>query len=209
LNVEDLTPDPYNRYYTGYSETPWYSYKLKIAELRDSTGNLLVEKGTGHVVAFDDDFKKVLEEGDIKNNKKEGEWRGPIADSGKFICVYHNDKLKSGVSYMKSGSHYNFKQLHTDAVFKDGIAAFQLFIRNNLQFPESAKKHNVSGSVSVGFFIEPNGSLSEIKVVKSLVKSVDDEAIRVINLSPLWIPATEYGISIRTYQWVPVYFFNL
>jgi TonB family protein len=207
--VEDLTSGYYSRYYTGYSQSPWYGYKIHVVELRDSTGKLLVENGTGHVVVFDDDFKRVVEEGDLKNNKKEGEWRGTIADSGRFICVYHKDDLKSGISYMKSGSHYTFKEVNTKAVFSDGMDSFYLFIKKNLQYPESAKKHKVTGSVLVGFYIEPNGTLSEVKVDRSLVKTLDDEAIRVISLSPLWIPATKFGIPLRTHYRVSVDFYNL
>ena len=209
LKVDDLNSGYYSRYYTGYFQDPWNSYKLQVVELRDSTGNLLTVNGTGHVVIFDDDFKKVIQEGDLKNNKKEGEWRGPIADSGKFICVFHKDVLKSGVSYMKSGKHYNFTQVNVNPVFSDGMPAFYLFIKKNLQYPESAKKHKVTGSILVGFYIEPNGTLSEVKVDKSLVKSLDDEAIRVISLSPLWIPATKFGIPLRTYYRVSVDFYNL
>jgi len=127
-----LTVGYTNWYFSGTARNPWYGYKVQTVELRDSTGNLLADNGNGHVVVFDDDFNKVVE-GDIRKNKKEGEWRGVIADSGKFICVYHKDLLKSGISYMKSGHHYSFKEIFTNPDFSDGMQAFYLFIKKNLQ----------------------------------------------------------------------------
>jgi TonB family protein len=208
FKIEDLN-SYYNRFYNGNLPDPRYGYKLQVMELRDSTGNLLTVNGTGHVVIFDEDFKKVVEEGNLSNNKKEGEWRGAIADSGKFICTFHRDVLKSGISFMKSGNHYSFKQIETAAVFSDGMDAFPIFIRKNLQYPESAKKHNVAGMVIVGFYIETNGTLSDVKIAKGLFKSLDDEALRVVSLSPLWIPASKFGIPIRSYYTVPVNFYKL
>lgn len=192
---------------------PWYrpgtidNYKIQLIELRDSTGKLMVSNGTGHVLIFDEDFKKIIEEGDIKNYKQEGEWRGLIADSGRFICTYHKNEFKSGISYMKSGHHYSFKSFEERAVFSDGEAAFYSFIKKNLQYPESAKKRKISGSVRIGFDVETNGTLSNITVEKGLMKSMDDEALRVIRLSPLWYPATKYGAPFHTHRSVAVNFY--
>jgi TonB family protein len=185
-----------------------YQYKSQIVELRDSTGKLLAEKGTGHVLIYDDNFKQLLEEGDIKNYKRDGEWRGAIADSGKFICTFHKDELKSGVSYMKSGHHYEFNKVYQEPVFSDGQGAFIYFIKKNLQYPESARKYKVTGSVTVEFYVEPNGTVSNARVLQSLLKSLDEEAVRVVSLSPLWYPATVFGIPMREKQTVYVNFYD-
>ena len=208
LKFEDLSYGYYSRYYQGYLPGLGYNYKIEVVELRDSTGNILATNGTGHVIVFDDDFKKVLEEGDLKNNKKEGEWRGPIADSGKFVCTFHKDELKSGISYMKSGSHYSFKQVNVKAEYSDGMAAFYLFLKKNLQYPESVKKRKVIGDVLIGFNVETNGTLSDITVERGILKTLDDEAVRVISLSPPWIPSSKFGIPIRSHYTVSVNFNN-
>lgn len=185
-----------------------YSYKLQIIELRDSTGKVLAQKGNGHVLIYDDDLKSLVEEGDIKNDKKEGEWTGMIADSGKFICTFHKNEIKSGVSYIKSGHHYDFKQIYTSPAFSDGPEAFGYFIKKNLKYPESARKYKVNGSVRVEFYIEPNGTVSDVKVSQGLLKSLDEEAVRVVSLSPLWYPATRFGVPLRTHQTVSVSFYQ-
>ncbi|MEO6849096.1 MAG: TonB family protein [Mucilaginibacter sp.] len=193
-------------YYDDIYHTYYYQHDVNMVELRDSTGKILIQDGNGHDLVFDDDFKQLVAEGNLKNNKREGEWRGPIADSGRFICVYHKDAIKSGVSYMKSGHHYTFNQIATETVFSDGVNAFDDFIKKNLQYPESAKKRKIEGRVTIGFYVEINGTLSDIKIVKGLFKSLDDEVLRVINSSPLWMPASQFGIPERMYHTVNVYF---
>lgn len=198
--------DLFDRAFYGRMEFGSDGYRVEVVEMRDSTGKVLAANGTGHLLIFDEDFKKVIREGDMKNNKKEGEWRGPIADSGRFICTYHKDQLKSGISYMESGHRYTFKQLASAAAFSDGRNQFDNFIQRNLQYPESAKKRNIKGRVVIGFYVEINGTVSGVTVVRGLFKSLDDEAVRIISLSPLWIPAYQYGIPMRSYHTVPVYF---
>lgn len=207
FKFDDLSNGYYDGYYNNFLSNSNYNYRLNVVELRDSTGKVLAIKGTGHVLIFDDDFKKVTIEGDIHNYKKEGEWKGLIADSGTYTCIYHRDELKSGISYMKSGNHYTFKEMATNAVFSDGLAAFQTFIKRNLQYPESAKKHKATGTVVVGFCVETNGTVSDVKILKGVIKSLDEEALRVISLSPLWIPASNYGVPLRSYGSVRVDFY--
>lgn len=208
LKVENQSPWYNDVYFNSLITRNIYGYKLQIIDLRDSIGKVLVEKGNGHVLIYDDDFKKLVEEGEIKNNKKEGEWRGMIADSGKFICTFHRDELKSGISYMKSGHHYEFKQIYTPPLFGDFQDAFIYFIKKNLHYPESARKYKMTGSVGVEFYIEPNGTVSDVKINQGLLKSLDEEAIRVVSLSPLWYPATRFGVPLRTRQAVSVSFFQ-
>jgi hypothetical protein len=61
----------------------------------------------------------------------------------------------------------------------------------------------------VGFYVETNGTVSDVKIIRGLFKSVDEEALRVIGLSPLWIPASQFGIPMRTQFSVDVYFTDL
>jgi TonB family protein len=206
VNIKNDWNNRYGWYYNDYYPNLHLGSSVQVIEVRDSTGNVLAENGNGHVIFFDEDFKKILVEGDIKNNKKEGEWRGRIVDSGSFICNFHKDVLKSGISYFKSGHHYNFTQVGVRAVFSDGPDAWYYFIKKNLQYPESAKKHRVMGNVIVEFYVETNGTVSGVKVVDGLLKSLDDEAIRVVSLSPLWIPASEFGMPLRTRQTVTINF---
>jgi TonB family protein len=196
--------DLYNSYYPDFD----LRFSVEFIEMRDSTGNVLAANGTGHIIIYDSDFKKIIVQGDMEHNKKEGDWIGPIADSGRFVCTFHKNELKEGVSYMNSGNRYTFKQVITYGQFT-GDVPFQDFIKRNLQYPESAKKHKIEGSVIIDFYLETNGTVSNVRVGRGLFKSLDDEALRVIRLSPLWIPATAFGIPFRSYQTIAVNFYNM
>jgi len=209
FKVEGFGMGYYDGYYRGYLPGADYGYRFYVEEMRDSTGNMLVQNGTGHFISFDDKYQKMSEEGDLKNHKKEGEWRGLIADSGKFVCNFHKDELKSGISYMNSGHQYSFKKFAVNAVFSDGIDEFYRYIKNHTQYPESAKKHNVRGVVPVEFFVETDGRVTNARAVSSLIKSLDDEAVRVVSASPIWIPGYRFGIPVRTRYTVNVSFYNL
>jgi len=54
------------------------------------------------------------------------------------------------------------------------------------------------------FMIEKDGSLSEIKVKKDLGYGLAEEAVRVLRLSPKWIPATENGEPVRVSYGLPI-----
>lgn len=209
LKIENQTVWYDGRYSDNFFRQNLYGYKLQMIELRDSTGKVLTEKGSGHLLIYDDDFKNLIDEGDIKNNKKEGEWRGTIADSGAFLCTFHKDELKSGISYMKSGHHYPFKKIYEPPAFEDWRGAFNHFIETNLKYPESARKYKITGSVDVQFDIDPDGSVSNVKVDRGLLKTLDDEAVRVISMSPSWHPACQYGIPVRAHQRISVSFFQV
>jgi TonB family protein len=208
LKIENVNNGNYDEYYHGYFLNPIYNYKMTLLEFRDSTGNLMASNGNGHIILFDEDFKKIIAEGNLKKDKKDGEWKGLIADSGKFTCVFHKGDVVSGVSYLNSGNQYSFDQLYVPAEFSGGIEAFHDFIRRKLRYPESARSHKVVGYVEVGFDIEADGKVSNVKVTQSLLKSCDDEAIRVVSTSPVWTPGRKFGIPSMTHNKVSVYFMN-
>jgi len=195
------------RYYRPILSSSSY-YKIHIIELRDALGKLVASDGTGHVIIYDEDFNIIQEEGDIINDKREGEWKGRIADTANFTCTYHKDVFKKGITHTRSGKQYTFNAIEVLPVFSDGNEAFFIFLKKNAQYPESALKRNIQGGVIVEFTVEPNGTVSNPKVIKGLMKSADDEALRVVGLSPLWIPGAIYGIPIPMQTTVQVGFFK-
>lgn len=70
--------------------------------------------------------------------------------------------------------------------------------------PEEFSKQKIEGKLFVEFMVEKDGSLSEFNVVKDLGYGAGDEAIRVLKLSPKWIPATENGQAVRVMYSLPI-----
>lgn len=83
----------------------------------------------------------------------------------------------------------------SDVNLKHG-ASFQgswpLFLQRNLKYPAQAIDQEIQGTVLVDFVIEKDGRVGEAKVLRSLYKECDEEAIRVIKLSR-WNPAVDHN----------------
>lgn len=97
-------------------------------------------------------------------------------------------------------------EIEESPVFPGGESALYEFIRNNITYPEQALNDGIQGTVIVQFIVEKDGSVSDITVIKSVDKSLDIEAIRVIKLLPKFTPATRNGIPVSTYYSLPVMF---
>ena len=92
------------------------------------------------------------------------------------------------------------------AQYQEGNAALMKFISDNLIWPEILNGSCIEGRVIVKFVVTETGELTDIKVVRSLEKHLDEEAVRVIKLMPKWIPAEINGRKISSYYTVPVLF---
>lgn len=88
--------------------------------------------------------------------------------------------------------------------FPGGIEKFYMFVGQNFKMPEEFSRQKIEGKLLLEFMVEKDGSLSEFKVVKDLGYGVADEAIRVLKLSPKWIPATENGTAVRVSYSLPI-----
>ncbi|MDE5813452.1 MAG: M56 family metallopeptidase [Muribaculaceae bacterium] len=92
------------------------------------------------------------------------------------------------------------------ADFPSGVENLMKYLAFNVRYPESAQKENRSGRSVVGFTIEKDGKISNIKILKSSWPDLDEEAIRVVKNMPEWIPAKSNGISAQSEFALPVNF---
>jgi protein TonB len=90
--------------------------------------------------------------------------------------------------------------------FPGGLSEFYRYLGKTIRYPATAREHNTQGKVIISVMIEKDGSVSNAKVVRSVSKDLDDEALRVINLSPKWIPGTQNGKTARMAFSIPINF---
>jgi len=83
------------------------------------------------------------------------------------------------------------------AEFPGGELARFRFLSNNLRYPQLAREKKIQGTVYLEFFVEPDGSLTDIKVIKGIGGGCDEEALRVTSIMPKWKPATQKGKAVR------------
>ena len=100
-----------------------------------------------------------------------------------------------------------FALVEEKPMFQGGDANnFSRWVSQNLEYPELAKENGVSGRVMVQFTVNPDGSVSDVKVLRGVDSSLDAEAVRVIRNSPNWTPGKQRDRAVKvTYQF-PVIF---
>ena len=82
----------------------------------------------------------------------------------------------------------------------------QKWISKNVKYPMIAQENNIQGKVFVQFVIEKEGSVSDVKVARSVDPSLDKEAIRVVKAMPKWKPGKQRGKPVRVSYTVPINF---
>ena len=99
-----------------------------------------------------------------------------------------------------------FEQYEISPSFPGGDKAYADYIKNNMHYPEEAKKKGIEGRVLVQSYVETDGSLSEIKVSKSVDPQLDEEALRIVKGMPKWIPGRKGGEIVRMQMNLPITF---
>ncbi|WP_151086003.1 energy transducer TonB [Hymenobacter baengnokdamensis] len=87
-----------------------------------------------------------------------------------------------------------------------GNAAFFSWIAANQKYPDLARKRHIQAKVPVEFTVQPDGSLTDVRVVQKHGSGLDEEAVRLIKAAPKWEPATYQGKPIKQKMTLPVIF---
>ena len=90
--------------------------------------------------------------------------------------------------------------------FPGGDKELFQFVADHIKYPEEAKKAGTEGRVYVGFIVEPDGSLSDFKVLRGIGHGCDEEALRIVESMPKWQPGTQRGKAVRVQYLIPVNF---
>ena len=74
-----------------------------------------------------------------------------------------------------------FQLVEEKPSFNGGDAnEFSKWVNSKLQYPEIAKENGVQGRVTLQFTVNPDGSVSNVKVLRGVDSSLDKEAVRVV-----------------------------
>jgi len=90
--------------------------------------------------------------------------------------------------------------------FPGGDAELFNFIYSNINYPEIAKENNIQGRVTLRFCVTYKGTVDQVSVVRGVDPSLDEEAIRVIKMLPLWKPGKQGGKPVNVWYSVPINF---
>ena len=90
--------------------------------------------------------------------------------------------------------------------FPGGMDKMANYLSENIKYPEEAKDNGISGRVFISFVIEKDGSVNEVKIMKSVDPLLDNEAVRVVKAMPKWKPGTMKGKPVRVNYVLPISF---
>ena len=90
--------------------------------------------------------------------------------------------------------------------FPGGEVKLVEYIAKNLNYPQEAIEKGIEGRVFVGFIIDVDGSVTDVKLLRGIGGGCDEEAIRVIKSLPKWRPAKQNGVFSRFSYQIPVNF---
>jgi TonB family protein len=185
----------------------FYSQYLILASY-DSTGKALVVNGNGYFVEHETGINLIDEEGYLQDGLREGEWKGIEKNKDSTIAfteVFKKGLMITGTANI-SGKTFTYTSRIIEPEYKGGSQQFYNFLSHNIQYPLNARKNNITGSVYLSFWIEPDGSVTNAKVVRSPDAELGAEALRVVQQSPNWLPASQFGRPVRVQYTVPVNF---
>jgi TonB family protein len=196
--------------YGEQSDAPTYQAEYPkeplIKACNDSLGKVLAADGVGHYVIYDDHFKQVEEEGDIKNGRRTGEWKG-ATEKGKikFTEQYADGVLIKGTATDSAGI-YTYKTRMIGARYKNGIDAFYRYIADYIEYPRFDRQNGSEGTVLLTFTVTKYGTVKNIKVIRSVTPTIDAEAIKVLQKSKDWLPGIYFGRQADAQFTVPLVF---
>ena len=90
--------------------------------------------------------------------------------------------------------------------FPGGMPAFYKFVGDNMKYPAQARRMGIEGRVFVQFVVDKDGSVTEVKAVKGIGAGCDEEAERVLRMSPKFQPGKQRGRSVKVRMVLPIIF---
>ncbi|NME67037.1 energy transducer TonB [Flammeovirga aprica] len=147
-------------------------------------------------------------EGKVKNKQRDQFWEGKYISSGKkyFEETYKNGKLKKGVSWDKHQNQFSYTKSNVSATYPGGNEQLYKHLGKAIRYPQEAKANGERGKVHVQFVVLQTGKVSNLKIVKGVSESINEEVLRVMALLPDWEAAQLKGKPIKQRMRLPVTF---
>lgn len=171
-----------------------------VLEYYDSAGNAIVRDGNGRVEEYF--IKKpgfYLTQGVVKNGLKDSVWVSYYPNGKPYSEEqWANGKFILGKYFREDGQFSEYTEFETQAGPVGGMSAFYRYVGMKMKYPKEARRMGIEGKVFVEFIVERDGTLSNIKVVRGISPECDQEAVRVVSISPKWKPGLQRGQAVRS-----------
>ncbi len=180
--------------------------RSKLMNYWDNTGKQLVKDGDGFVTFYFEDTQLISSTGEYKKGFKDGLWKG-YTKSGKpkYEETYKKGNVK-GISWDQDGNEIKYNNLEEPPSPVGGMVNFYKYVGKNMKYPKDARRRGIQGKVFVQFKVNEGGRLVEVETIKGIGVGCDEEAERVVNNSPEWIPGKQRGQPVKVKMILPLTF---
>ena len=147
--------------------------------------------------------------------KNPSEYNKRVEEIMNAISVYwqRKDSLKSAQlrktpvqATLAYGESDLFTVVEEMPTFRGGMAALMAYLSSSMKYPAEAEEHGIQGRVVCTFTVERDGSITGVRVAKSVDPSLDKEAVRVVSAMPKWNPGKHKGEVVRVKYTLPLTF---
>lgn len=122
-----------------------------------------------------------------------------------ILMIFFSLANKSeGQSHAKAG--FGVTVVQEQPKFPGGEDSLISFLKKNISYPQEAKLAWMQGKVYVGFLVDKEGKIKDIRLLNSVSKQLDDEALRVVHMMPDWIPGKTAGSPVDVHFILPIDF---
>ena len=90
--------------------------------------------------------------------------------------------------------------------FPGGDAALMKYLRAHTNYPPMAMKKNKQGKCIVQFVVTNTGSVGDVKIVRSVYRDLDNEALRLVRSLPRFTPGKQNGHPVNVWYTLPIVF---
>lgn len=98
----------------------------------------------------------------------------------------------------------NFAPVEVMPEYSGGIDRLMNFLKNEVVYPEKARRNDITGTNLVEFVVEKDGCVAHAKVKVSLYPACDEESVRAVSAMPPWKPGKSEGRLVRCFFEVPI-----
>ncbi|MGN7987487.1 TonB family protein [Pedobacter sp. 22226] len=136
--------------------------------------------------------------GNYTEDKKTGEWKISYEDGKPALRELYDSKSKvTDSTYLDiDGKPVSKAEITTEPSFPGGMKKFYMFLAKSIRYPADARNSRAQGKVYLSFLVSRTGKIEDIKVISAPHISLAEEAIKVLEQSADWIPATLFGKTI-------------
>lgn len=117
-----------------------------------------------------------------------------------------DDNYKEPIIIKEDDKVVDFYKIEEKPEFPGGEEALIKWIVDNVKYPEIPKEEGVTGKVYVGFIIDKEGNVTDVKLLNNVDPYLDKEALRVVSSLPAWKPGKQGGESVKVSFQLPIKF---